>query len=72
MKRSDKVKFYMVLGNHDYSLHNIDLTNNSQVQVDYGKSKRYRNNYMPLINMHFKRKNDDFYDGYNLPFMMKW
>ena len=34
-KMSDKVKFYMVLGNHDYG-YNIDLTNNSQVQVDYG------------------------------------
>ena len=32
MTKSNKVKFYMVLGNHDYD--NLDLTNNSQSQVD--------------------------------------
>ena len=34
-KISDDVKFYMCLGNHDYG-DNLDLTNNSQHQVDYG------------------------------------
>jgi len=61
-KISDNVKFYMVLGNHDYG-YNIDLTNNSQVQVDYGilSQKKGMKWVMPSNYYTFKKKNIQFF-----------
>lgn len=61
-KISDNVKFYMVLGNHDYG-YNIDLTNNSQVQVDYGiqSQKKDMKWFMPSKYYTFKKKNVQFF-----------
>ena len=61
-KISNNVKFYMVLGNHDYG-YNLDLTNNSQVQVDYGilSQKKGMKWVMPSKYYTFKKKNVQFF-----------
>ena len=59
---SDNVKFYMCLGNHDYG-YNLDLTNNSQCQIDYGiKSQKEGKKWiMPSNYYTFKKKNIQFF-----------
>ena len=61
-KISDDVKFYMCLGNHDYG-DNLDLTNNSQHQVDYGiqSQKEGKKWVMPSKYYTFKKKNIQFF-----------
>ena len=61
-KISNDIKFYMILGNHDYG-YNLDLTNNSHSQVDYGIYSQ--NNgmkwVMPSKYYTFKKKNVQFF-----------
>ena len=61
-KISDDVKFYMCLGNHDYG-YNLDLTNNSQCQIDYGiqSQKEGKKWVMPSKYYTFKKKNIQFF-----------
>ena len=61
-KISDNVKFYMCLGNHDYG-YNLDLTNNSQCQIDYGiqSQKEGKKWVMPSKYYTFKKKNIQFF-----------
>jgi tartrate-resistant acid phosphatase type 5 len=61
-KISDDVKFYMCLGNHDYG-YNLDLTNNSQHQVDYGiqSQKEGKKWVMPSKYYTFQKKNIQFF-----------
>ena len=61
-KISDNVKFYMCLGIHDYG-YNLDLTNNSQCQIDYGiKSQKEGKKWiMPSNYYTFKKKNIQFF-----------
>ena len=61
-KIPNSVKFYMVLGNHDYGC-NLDLTNNSQFQVDYGiqSQKKGMKWVMPSKYYTFKKKNVEFF-----------
>ncbi len=61
-KISNDVKFYMCLGNHDYG-YNLDLTNNSQHQVDYGiqSQKEGKKWVMPSKYYTFQKKNIQFF-----------
>jgi len=55
-------RWYMCLGNHDYG-YNLDLTNNSQSQVDYGiySQKNDMKWVMPSKYYTFKKKNVQFF-----------
>ena len=61
-KISNDVKFYMCLQNHDYG-NNLDLTNNSQHQIDYGihSQKEGKKWVMPSKYYTFKKKNIQFF-----------
>ena len=61
-KISNDIKFYMILGNHDYG-YNLDLKNNSNNQIEYGKysQKNDMKWIMPSKYYTFSKKNVQFF-----------